>query len=170
MVWASRNVANFTDEMRTWTKISRTSGFYLPFYSIHDPGIGTSSVEGSSITLHRNDTDALTHRRETRLLQTVIPQAQWGADTSRLVVRGCESLEKPRIKPEQVLVQYEARFVPQDLYCDVTYSSARRRGCRGSPAIRHTSSSGAPSSRHRTPRTSLWNTPAHTVYINSNSH
>jgi hypothetical protein len=49
-----------------------------------------------------------------------------------------------------------------DLYCDVTYSSTRPRGCPGSLASRHTSSSGEPACRHHTARTSLWNTPAHT--------
>jgi len=45
------------------------------------------------LRVHRNDTDALTRRRETRLLQNAIPQAQCCANTSRNVVRGCEVLE-----------------------------------------------------------------------------
>ena len=61
------------------------------------------------------------------------------------------------IKLEQVLVQNEARFIltTRPVLCVTTYSSARRRGCPGSPASRHTSRSGELASRHRTPRTSL---------------
>jgi len=48
----------------------------------------TSSVEDSSITLQRNDTDALSHTGETRVLKTAIPPAPFRADTSHIVVLG----------------------------------------------------------------------------------